>query len=158
MAKGFGARVIAVDIDEKRLGLATELGADLAPNAQDGDVVARIRELTNGKGADRCIVTGGGNALNDALNAACKYGQVGVIAESAAATINPSEQFVRKLVSLTGCWYFNRGDWEEISRFIVDRNIALEKIATHTFGIQDAKRAFHLFDNHGAQKVVFVWE
>jgi propanol-preferring alcohol dehydrogenase len=158
MAKAFGARVIAIDLDEKRLALATELGADVVLNVKQGDVVPRIRELTGGKGADRCIVTGGGNTLNDALNAVAKYGQVGVIAESSSATINPSEQFVRKLVSLTGCWYFNRGDWDEIASFIVDRNIALEKISTHTFGIQDAKKAFYLFDHHETQKVVFVWE
>lgn len=46
-----GATIIALDIDEEKLTLATELGADhvLLSNA---DAPARIRELTNGYGAE----------------------------------------------------------------------------------------------------------
>jgi threonine dehydrogenase-like Zn-dependent dehydrogenase len=158
MAKAFGAQVIAVDVDEKRLALARELGADQVINAKDASAVAQIQAWTHGKGADACIVCAGGNTLNDALDCVKKYGEVAVIAESSSCTIRPSEQFIRKLVSLRGCWYFNRADWQEIADFIVSRNIALEKISTHTFGLRDADQAFSLFDRHLTQKVVFVWE
>ena len=159
MAKGFGARVIAVEIDAERLKLAKELGADFVidPNAEDA--VQKIKALTSGVGADICIVCGGGNAaLNAALDSVRSQGAVGLVAEGSEATINPSNQFLRKLVDLRGCWYFNRADWEEISSLIVDRNIELEKISSHTFPLSASSEAFALFDSGKSQKVVFVWD
>ena len=46
-----GGAVIAVDTDERRRGLAKELGADEVLGAE-GDVTAAVREATNGAGAD----------------------------------------------------------------------------------------------------------
>ena len=159
MAKGFGARVIAVDTDEKRLEMARNLGADFTLNPLKVDGVAETKRLTGGLGADAAIVTAGGNIpLNSALDSVRTRGQVALIAESNAATIDPSNQFVRKLVELKGCWYFNRSDWEEIANFIVDRNIPLSKISSHTYPITEAEKAFPLFDSGATQKVVFVWD
>jgi len=44
-ARDFGARVIAVDVEDAKLGLARELGADHAVNARAADPVAAIRDL-----------------------------------------------------------------------------------------------------------------
>ncbi|MDR0552461.1 MAG: zinc-binding dehydrogenase [Spirochaetaceae bacterium] len=159
IARGFGARVIAVDMDEERLKLALELGAEHVINPQKTDAVKKIKELCGGRGADAAIVTAGGNTpLNTALNCVRPRGQVALIAESNNATIDPSNQFVRTLIELKGCWYFNRSDWEEISRFIVDRKICLKKISSDTFPISEAAKAFPLFDSGKTQKVVFLWD
>ena len=52
MARLAGARTIAVDINEKRLGLARELGADALVDAGTGPFHETIKELTAGEGAD----------------------------------------------------------------------------------------------------------
>lgn len=159
MAKGFGAKVIAVDVDEKRLEMAKELGADYVINPAKVDSVEETMRLTGDIGADVAIVTAGGHVpLNSALNSVRTCGQVALIAESNAATIDPSNQFLRKLVELKGCWYFNRSDWDEIASFIVNRNIPLNKISSHTYKISEAATAFPLFDSGATQKVVFVWD
>ena len=159
MAKAFGSEVIAVDIDGARLKMAADLGADIVINPKTDDPVQKIKELTNGKGVDISIVCGGGNiALNNALDCVRPLGAVGLIAEDNNSTIDPSNQFIRKLVDLRGCWYFNRADWDEIADFIVTKNIALEKISSHNFPISKAPEAFELFDSGKSQKVVFVWE
>jgi len=159
MAKGFGAQVIAVDTDEKRLEMAKELGADYVINPLKEDSLVKTKELTHGSGADAVIVAAGGNIpVQTALDSVRSQGQVALIAESNEATIDPSNQFLRKMVEMKGCWYFNRADWEEIAGFIVDRDIALNKISSHTFPISEAEKAFPLFDSGQTQKVVFVWE
>ena len=159
MAKGFGATIIAVDTDEARLEMAKSLGADYIINPMKEDSVSRTKELTGGIGADAAIVTAGGNVpLNSALNSVKVKGQVVLIAESNSATIDPSNQFVRTLAELKGCWYFNRGDWEEISNFIVDKKVDLKKISSEVFPISKAAEAFPLFDSGKTQKVVFVWD
>jgi len=45
------AIVVAVDIDEKKLSIAKELGADVIINGQRENVLARIMELTDNEGA-----------------------------------------------------------------------------------------------------------
>lgn len=52
LAKLTGAHVIGVDAGEQRCARALEWGADEVVDADDGDVVARVQELTEG-GADR---------------------------------------------------------------------------------------------------------
>lgn len=44
-----GARIIALDVDERKLQLAKESGADVTMLSTDQDVVAKVRELTNGR-------------------------------------------------------------------------------------------------------------
>jgi propanol-preferring alcohol dehydrogenase len=159
MAKGYGARVVAVDIDDNRLKLASELGADLTINPSKVDQIEEVKKFCGGKKADAAIITGGGNTgLNSAVNSVHTRGQVALIAEMNSATIDPSNQFIRTLVELKGCWYFNRSDWEEIASFIVTRKIPLHKISSHTFPISEAAKAFPLFDSGETQKVVFVWD
>jgi len=48
-------RIIAVDIDERKLATATSLGATDTVNAAEGDPVEAIRDLTGGFGADVVI-------------------------------------------------------------------------------------------------------
>ena len=52
-------RVYMVDVMEKRLEKALELGADGAINAAREDVLAKIAELTDGRGVDLVIETAG---------------------------------------------------------------------------------------------------
>lgn len=49
------AKIIAVDIDPRKLEWATGMGATHTVNANDGDVVAAIQALTGGFGADVVI-------------------------------------------------------------------------------------------------------
>lgn len=47
-ARAMGLRVVAIDIDEDKLALATALGAEIAVNATASDVVAEVQEATGG--------------------------------------------------------------------------------------------------------------
>jgi S-(hydroxymethyl)mycothiol dehydrogenase len=49
------AKVIAVDLDPRKLELAKQFGATDTVNAANGDPVEAIRALTDGNGADVCI-------------------------------------------------------------------------------------------------------
>jgi propanol-preferring alcohol dehydrogenase len=47
-ARAMGLRVVAVDIDDAKLALATRLGAEVAVNAATSDVVADVQKATGG--------------------------------------------------------------------------------------------------------------
>jgi L-iditol 2-dehydrogenase len=158
IARAYGARVIAVDVLDSRLEQATELGADDIINSANVDAVEEIRRLTGGRGAD-IVIECSGNPIgqNTALDAAAKLGAVAFVGESRATEIRPSDQIIRKLLTVIGGWYFPRGDWDEIIRFVQDRKIPVEKLISHEFSIEDAEEAFAKFDRRETEKAIFVW-
>ena len=68
------SKVIVVDIVEKRLQKALELGADYVINGKEEDTVARIKELTGGKGLDLGIETAGSQITASQMIKAAKKG------------------------------------------------------------------------------------
>lgn len=68
------SKIIVVDIMEKRLQKALELGADYVINGKDEDAVERIMELTDGKGFDLGIETAGSQITASQLIKAAKKG------------------------------------------------------------------------------------
>ncbi|MCY9698168.1 zinc-dependent alcohol dehydrogenase family protein [Paenibacillus alginolyticus] len=160
VAKAMGATVIAVDMIEERLQLAkTELGADYIINGSTENAVSRIREITGNRGADASIdCSGSPIAENQALDCVRPHGRVAFIGESRESTIRPSDQLIRKQITLMGSWYFPIQEYEEITEFIVRKQIPVEKLVTHTFQLDEAEKAFQLFDQRKTEKAVFVWE
>lgn len=77
-AKGV-SKVIVVDIMEKRLNKALELGADAIINGKEEDTQARIMELTGGKGFDLGIETAGSQITASQLIRSANKGAVIVL-------------------------------------------------------------------------------
>ena len=162
IASALGAKVIAVDGNPERLASALENGAQYAVDCTKENAVERIRELT-GEGCDAAIVcVGAKSAINGALDATRPLGTVGLIGEINESTFSPSLQMMRKLLTMKGCWYFNRNDWQEISDFMTGKTtgtpVPIHRIATRTYRLEEAVEAFELFDSGKVQKVVFVWD
>lgn len=159
IAKARGARVIAVDILTDRLDMASQLGADAVVNGKTSDPVAALRDLTAGAGVDVAIdCSGSPTGQNAALDAACKMGRVAFVGESRKTEINPSDQFIRKLLTVMGGWYFPIWQWPEIVHFVVERDIDVAAMITHRFPIGEAAEAFRMFDQRETEKAVFVWD
>jgi len=159
VAKAFGARVVAVDILPERLELARELGAEAVVNSKEQDPVQAIRSTFSGRGVDVAIdCSGAPAAQNAALDIAAKRGAVAFVGESRSTEINPSDQIIRKLLTVTGGWYFPLYEWAEISRLVVENALPVEKLVSHRFSIEDAEKAFGMFDRRETEKAVFTWE
>lgn len=57
LAKLRGARVIACEVDPERLEVAKKMGADVLVNSAEVDAVEKVKELTEGRGADVVFCT-----------------------------------------------------------------------------------------------------
>jgi len=157
-AKARGARVLAIDPLSERRDFALELGADRAIDPQADSGVATLMAETNGEGVDFAVDCSGNNkAQNAALDATKRFGKVAFIGESRETTINPSDQLIRKQLTLIGSWYFNISEWDDIARVITTQNIPLEKLVTNTFSLDEAATAFQMFDERKTEKAVFVF-
>lgn len=70
------SKVVMVDVMEKRLAKAKEMGADLVINGKEEDTVAKIMEYTEGKGLDLGIETAGTQITAGQLIKGAKKGAV----------------------------------------------------------------------------------
>ena len=157
VAKGRGARVIAVGRAGGRLDLATELGADVVIDAGSTDLVRQLRAATHGAGVDVAIECSGNPiAQNAALDATRALGSVAFVGESRSTTINPSDQFLRKMLTVIGGWYFATWEYPEIAHFIEAHHLPVARMISHRFELAAAAEAFALFDARQTDKVVFV--
>ncbi len=159
VGQAFGADVIAVDLLDDRLALASSLGAALTVNSRGDDPVTAIREFTKGRGVDVAVdCSGAPPAQNAALDVARKQGAVAFVGESRATQINPSDQIIRKLLTVVGGWYFPVWEFDEIARFVLRYDLPVERLVTHRYPLADAPEAFRAFDQRETEKAVFTFD
>ena len=99
-----GARqIIAVDLAEKRLALAQELGATHTLQSDACDVAAEVARLTGGRGADSVFeVVGVSATLNLALATLRRGGSAVLVGNLAAKTEFPLQAVVTREITLHG--------------------------------------------------------
>lgn len=76
----FNARVIAIDIQDDKLELAREYGAEVTLNPAKDDVPARIHDLTGGGAHTAVVVAVARSAFNQAVNSVRAGGKVVCVA------------------------------------------------------------------------------
>jgi len=82
MLSAAGGRVIAVDLDEKRIQLAKEMGAEIVFNPDKEDAIKAVIHYTGGHGADNVLfyaATNNPQTLSDAFAMTGKKGRVVMI-------------------------------------------------------------------------------
>jgi L-iditol 2-dehydrogenase len=101
-ADGFGT-VVVVDLDPARLELARRLGAHEVLRSDQTDVVAEIRRLTQGRGADLvCEAVGLDVTVKMSISIARKGGSVVLIGNVAASVELPLQMAVTRELTLFG--------------------------------------------------------
>ena len=156
-ARAMGSSVVALDPIEERRKFASGLGAELVLDPRDPHAMDQLREFSGGEGLSGAIDCSGNSAAhNMALDATAPFGRVALIGEAQETTIKPSDQLIRKQLTVFGSWYFSTGEYADILLLIERQNIDLERLATHTFSLDQAETAFRMFDNRETEKAVFV--
>jgi threonine dehydrogenase-like Zn-dependent dehydrogenase len=157
LAKAMGARVIAVDLSPERLLLARQFGADVTLNPKDGDVVAAVRELTHGEGAETTLdCTGQPDGRVGAVKSARTWGRVCFVGEGNTTTFEISPDIIHKQLTIYGSWTFSSVGQSECAEFIVDHKLPLESLLTDRFSLPEAVDAYKRFDTQTTGKGVFL--
>ncbi len=155
LAKALGAgRIIATDIDKKRLEMAKKLGAEVVFNAID-DVPTRMRESNGGRLADLVIVcTGAMSAFKQALKSVDKGGTV-----LCFATSNPGEdlsvpinEFWRNEIKLITSYGNAPIDAIEAIELIRAGRIPVEKLISHKLPLSEIQEGFIMTANRKDSK------
>jgi len=153
------ARTIAVDLSDKRLEMATQLGADVTVNAAREDTVEKISEMTGTTelslvdapisrvdtvfdcaGAPRNF--SGPSVLEQALRLATMNGKVIVVAVFEKPLEIDYNVIVRKGIQLLGSWAWSLPEFNQALDLISSGKVDRKPLITHEFSLEDASEAY----------------
>ena len=146
LARKAGATVITSDLYPERLRIGKSLGLESTIDASQTNVVDRVRELTEGRGADAVILAVGGNGLiRTAMDAARPGGRVLLFAQTqhGEAVVDPAAICVDEK-ALVGSYSASVALQEESVRFVTSREMDLEQLVSHRFRLTESAQALAL--------------
>jgi len=137
-----GARVIAVDIDEYKLELATMLGADFTINSRQSDLHQELEELTHGDGPD-VVIEAAGNPLTyrAAVDEVAFTGRVVCIGYAGSEVSFATKLFVQKEIDILGSRNATPEDFKAVIACLEQANFPLDRMITEKVKPVDAAGA-----------------
>lgn len=158
VAKAVGAsKVIAIDVNEYRLNLAKELGADLCINPMKEDVIAAVLAATGGLGVD-VVAEMSGNAV--AIRQALKYlklgGRMSMLGiPNGEVSLDIANDVVFRGIQIHGITGRRMYDtWYQVKGLIASGNLNLERLVTHKLPLESFAEGMDLMASGNCGKVV----
>jgi predicted dehydrogenase/threonine dehydrogenase-like Zn-dependent dehydrogenase len=182
IAKAWGLVVIGSDINQKRLDLAKELGADICINANDPAFLEKVNNATQGNGADSVIIyaaTKSSEPANQALKVCRRKGRV-VIVGAVGMDIERDAMYMNELdfvistsygpgryddlYELKGIdypigyvrWTENRNMLEFV-RLLSSGLVKVDKLISNKFSIDEVIDAYESLVNHPGDNISSIF-
>jgi threonine 3-dehydrogenase len=151
------ARVIATDINPKRLALATRVGAHVTINAATEDVVLTVTAETGGEGADVvCEMSGVPSALHQAFRAVRLGGRVQLLGiPKGEVPIDFANEIIFKGITVYGVIGRKMYEtWHLMRRFLTAGLLDPRPVVTHRFPLARIDDALAAIRSGDAGKVI----
>jgi L-iditol 2-dehydrogenase len=159
LSKFKGAKkVIVADINQYRMELAVQFGADYAFNADDS-LPQKIKALNEGHLADKVIVcTGATSAVTLAVDSVEKGGTILFFAvpDPTVKIALPINQFWRNEITIQTSYGAAPNDLEEALSILSTKKMNIKDMITHTLPLREAQKGFQLMTNAGKSLKVIL--
>ncbi|XP_076458186.1 L-threonine 3-dehydrogenase-like [Babylonia areolata] len=159
VAKALGARrVIATDIEDKKLELAKQMGADIAVNTKKQDLKEFVMKLTDGVGMDRiCECTGVSFVVNATFSMLRKGGHLCLVGmpKQPLHVENVLQDVLFKALTMRtvhGRLIFHT--WQETEKLVADGKVDVKKIVSHRVPMSRFEEAFQVLFSGEACKIL----
>lgn len=155
-----GARVFVCDSVQWRIKRAMEMGVEQAFDPGDPDIVAKVRDLTDGRGVDCALDCSGAVAAErlclDATRRKGKVAYVGECGQDLAIRISPD--LIRTGITILGSWHYNLNLYPRLMQ-VIEESPIIDLQISHVLPMSDVQRAFELCASHETGKVILKpWE
>jgi len=151
------AKVIASDINPKRLALAERMGAHVTVDARRDDVVRKVLQETNGEGADVvCEMSGVASALHQALAAVRMGGRVQLLGiPTGEVPIDFANEIIFKGLTLYGVIGRKMYEtWHQMRRYLSAGLFDPRPVITHRFPLARVDDALAAIRSGDAGKII----
>lgn len=149
--------IIGIDLDDSRLALAKEIGADVVINSKSGNAVEEILALTDNGGADIAFeVVGITQTLQLAVDSIRKGGQLTLVGNIAAMAELPLQKVVTRELTLNGSCN-SRWDYPASLAMLSAGKIQVEPLITTIAPLSEGADWFdRLYNDKGLLKVILT--
>jgi threonine dehydrogenase-like Zn-dependent dehydrogenase len=158
LGRALGAnKVIGVEVSPVRRKLALDLGlVDEALEADD-KAVARIKDLTRGRGCEASVDCSGSSAGRlVALRGTRQWGRCAYVGEGGKVEFAVSEMLIHQQITLFGSWVTSLKHMSELFERLDRWGVHPEKLVTTRLPLSEAARGYQMSDRGEAGKVCFV--
>jgi threonine dehydrogenase-like Zn-dependent dehydrogenase len=133
------ARVVAIDIDDKKLAIAKDCGARETINSTRDDVHARLQEITGGHGPDAIIeAIGRPDTYRAAVEEVCFAGRVVYIGYAKEHVRFETRLFVQKELDIRGSRNALPEDFREVIRMFEQKRFPTAEAISATVPLEEA--------------------
>lgn len=152
----YGVNVVMTDINRTRLKVAEEVSGGTVINVNEENVVERIIDMTNGKGADFVIEAAATqSALEQAFDIVKKCGTVVTIGTfNAPITFNPFFKMTRREIKLISTMGRTWETWRRMVQLIESDKLNLKPFISHILPLEDYQQGFELVKSNEVMKVL----
>jgi 2-desacetyl-2-hydroxyethyl bacteriochlorophyllide A dehydrogenase len=150
-SKIFGAgEVIAVDVLEEKLQVASKLGANELVNSSEVDPEAQIREITKGKLVDVALdFVGRRNTIENALRWTSKGGRVIIVGISQEEVcISPYTTVIGKEMEIIGVNDHLKSELAQLIEYVESGRLDLSNSITHRVSLDDVNRGMQMLSKN----------
>ena len=161
LASFLGARVIAIDPEPYRRQLAAQLGAAITLDGADAELAAQVRDGVGERGIRKGLDCSGKESAERLLiELAGIRGAIALVGENGGTIpVSPSNDFIRKGLSVFGCWHMNVLEAPKLFAFLRRAPEKADLLISHRFGFSQVQQAFDTFASRQSAKVILLpWE
>ena len=146
-----GAKVVGIDIDDRKLEVARRVGAREGINSARENVHARLEELTNGHGPDVVIeAIGRPETFRAAVEEVCFAGRVVYIGYAKEPVSYETKLFVQKELDILGSRNALGRDFEEVIRMLGEGRFPVQEAISLTAPLEEAPRVLRAWSENPA--------
>ncbi len=141
-----------------RLNIASELGIDYVVNTDEEDLVSKVRQLTNGEGADVVVEASGSPlAINQAFQMVRRGGRISALGMTEKEEVKiPWNVGIMKGVQILLPFSSGCTSWEKALSLIASKKINVASLITYCFSLRDWSNAFSLVTKGQAIKALLI--
>ncbi len=150
IAKAFGARVVAVDVNDEALATAARLGADEVVNgAEMADIATEVMDRTGGGAHIGVDAIGQPSVAAASVASLCRRGrhiQVGLLLGDAALTAFPMDRVIAQELSILGSHGMPAVDYPAMLGLLASGALQPELLVARRVSLDEAGAAISIMD------------
>jgi (R,R)-butanediol dehydrogenase / meso-butanediol dehydrogenase / diacetyl reductase len=132
------AEVFLSEPNQRRAGRAEQLGASAILDPSSADVVAEVREATDGLGVDVALECAGSEAaLHTCLGATRTRGTVAQVGLHVRPASFDAMELAERELTLVGTWAYSVHDWPRITSQVSSGAFPVERVVTSKIPLED---------------------
>jgi threonine 3-dehydrogenase len=159
VAKHAGARhVVITDVNDYRLDLAKQLGADVALNVTKGSLSEVRKTLHMKEGFDVGLeMSGNPAAFRDMIDSMCHGGKIAMLGIPSEPMPIDWNKVIFNMLTIKGIYGREMYETWYKMNVMLESGLEIKPVITHRFGADDFEKGFEIMNTGMSGKVVLDW-